>query len=215
MNSSSLRPLAGGSTTPTTPRRDLSTICVYCGSAPGLRESYVLAAREVGGLLAQKGIELVYGGGRAGLMGHVADGSLERGGRVTGIITQQLMDKELGHTGVQSLQIVESMHQRKMAMVRMAKGFIALPGGVGTLDELFEILAWAQLGLHTCPIGVLNVDGFFDPMLELMRHMEREHFLRVRPEDAMVVSADAPELLERMATVPDRLIRSHGQETSR
>jgi len=146
-------------------------------------------------------------------MGHVADGVLESGGTVTGIITQQLMDKELGHTGIQELRVVDTMHQRKKMMADIAHCFVALPGGVGTLDELFEILAWAQLSIHDHPVGLLNVDNFYDPLVSLLHHMEKEKFLRVAPDEAIVVDVDPARLLDRMAAHPPRTPRVHVGET--
>jgi uncharacterized protein (TIGR00730 family) len=162
--------------------------------------------------MGERGISLVYGGGRAGMMGHVANAVLEHKGTVTGIITQHLMDKELGHTGIHELRVVDTMHERKKMMADIARGFVALPGGVGTLDELFEILAWAQLGIHDHPIGLLNTDGFYDPLIALLNHMEQEQFLRVSPADAIVVDADAGRLLERMSVQGPRRPRVHGEE---
>ncbi len=172
-----------------------------------------MAARGLGKVMAERGIGLVYGGGRAGLMGHVADAALEHGGTVTGVITQQLMDKELGHKGIHELRVVDTMHERKKMMADIARGFVALPGGVGTLDELFEILAWAQLSIHDHPVGLLNVDGFYDPLVALLHHMEKEKFLRVSPEDAIVVDGDPARLLDRMAMQGPRVPRVHGEET--
>jgi len=192
--------------------RSLSPLCVYCGAASGARPAYAAAARELGRVMAQRGIAMVYGGGRAGLMGHVADGALAAGGTVTGIITQQLMDKELGHTGLHELRVVDTMHERKKMMADIARGFVALPGGVGTLDELFEILAWAQLAIHDHPVGLLNVEGFFDPLVEQLRRMEEDKFLRVPPEQALVVDSDPARLLDRMAVQPARIPRSHSGE---
>ena len=191
--------------------RPLSPLCVYCGAASGARPVYANAARQLGSIMAERSIALIYGGGRAGLMGHVADGVLAAGGGgfVTGVITQQLMDKELGHTGIHKLHIVETMHERKKMMADIARGFVALPGGVGTLDELFEILAWAQLSIHDHPIGLLNVEGFYDPLLTMLEHMEQEKFLRVSPRDAIVVESDPATLLDRMAQQPRRVPRSH------
>ena len=199
------------------PPSTLSPICVYCGAASGARPIYAQSARALGTEMARRNIAMVYGGGRAGLMGHVADAILEvgKGGggtHVTGIITRQLMDKELGHTGIHDLRIVDTMHERKKMMADIARGFIALPGGVGTLDELFEILAWAQLSIHDHPIGLLNVGGFYDPLLELLDHMEREKFLRISPRDAMVVESDPAALLDRMARHTPRVPRSHAGE---
>lgn len=194
--------------------RPLSPLCAYCGSASGARPVYAQAARALGTEMARRSIALVYGGGRAGLMGHVADAILEAGNgtQVTGVITRQLMDKELGHTGIHDLRIVDTMHERKKMMADIARGFVALPGGVGTLDELFEILAWAQLSIHDHPIGLLNVDGFYDPLIALMDHMEREKFLRISPRDAMVVESDAGALLDRMARHRPRAPRAHTGE---
>lgn len=179
----------------------LSPLCVYCGSADGKRPVYAQAAKSLGREMAQRGIDLVYGGGRAGMMGHVADAVLEAGGTVTGVITQQLMDRELGHRGVQTLHIVDTMHQRKKMMADVAHGFVALPGGVGTMDELFEILAWAQLGLHACPVGLLNVEGFFDPLVTLIDHMDAEGFLRLQTKQVLRVESDPARLLEAMEKV--------------
>ncbi len=194
--------------------RSLSPLGVYCGAASGARPIYAQSARALGTEMARRNIAMVYGGGRAGLMGHVADAILEvgNGTQVTGIITRQLMDKELGHTGIHDLRIVDTMHERKKMMADIARGFVALPGGVGTLDELFEILAWAQLSIHDHPIGLLNVEGFYDPLLALMEHMEREKFLRVSPRDAMVVDSDPAALLDRMARHTPRTPRSHSGE---
>lgn len=195
--------------------RDLSPLCVYCGASSGTRPVYAAAARDLGRLMGARGISMVYGGGRAGMMGHVADAVLEGGGTVTGIITKHLMDKELGHNGLHpphELRIVDTMHERKKAMADIARGFVALPGGVGTLDELFEILAWAQLSIHDHPIGLLNTDGFYDPLLALLDHMEREGFLRISPGDALVVDADPASLLDRMAAQKPRTPRMHGDE---
>lgn len=177
----------------------LSPLCVYCGAASGANPAFAAAARALGKVMGQRGIGMVYGGGRAGLMGEVADAALASGGSVTGIITQQLMDKELGHTGIHELRVVDTMHQRKMAMATIARGFVALPGGVGTLDELFEILAWAQLGIHDHPIGLLNVDGFYDDILRWMKRADHDRFLRIDPERALLVANEPATLLDRMA----------------
>ena len=195
---------------PHTPR-PLSPLCVYCGASSGARPAYAAAARALGAEMAHRNISLVYGGGRAGLMGHLADSILDAGGggSVTGVITRQLMDKELGHTGIHELRVVDTMHERKKMMADIARGFIALPGGVGTLDELFEILAWAQLSIHDHPVGLLNVDNFYDPLIALLHNMEKEKFLRVSPADALVIDSDPAKLLDRMATHPPRTPRSH------
>lgn len=194
------------------PTRNLSPLCVYCGAANGARPAYERAARELGRVMATRGIGLVYGGGRAGLMGTVADSVLHNGGTVTGVITQQLMDKELGHTGIQELRVVDSMHQRKKAMADIARGFVALPGGVGTLDELFEIVAWAQLGIHDHPVGLLNVEGFYDDLVRWLSRARDDAFLRIDPERAIIVDDDPSRLLDRMAAAAPIERRAHGRE---
>lgn len=176
----------------------LSPICVYCGAAWGVRDEYRAAARAMGAAMASRSIDLVYGGGRLGIMREIADAVLEGNGHVLGVITHDLKHKEVAHDGVSRLEVVETMHQRKKLMADTAKGFIALPGGVGTMDELFEILAWAQLGIHKNPVGVLNVEGFFDPLIALMRHMASEGFLRMQPEAALIVESEPERLLDRM-----------------
>jgi uncharacterized protein (TIGR00730 family) len=187
----------------------LSPICIYCGAASGANPAYTENARHLGRLLGERSIGIVYGGGRAGLMGEVADAALGAGGTVTGIITRQLMDKELGHNGIHELRVVETMHERKMAMAQIARGFLALPGGVGTLDELFEILAWAQLGIHDHPIGLLNVDGFYDDLLRWLHRAEQDRFLRISPEEALVVASDPETLLDQMAAHQPRAGRPY------
>lgn len=182
----------------------LSPLCVYCGASVGAREVYANSARELGRIMGERGIELIYGGGRAGLMGAVADGVLDAGGRVTGVITRLLVDKELAHEGVQDMRIVDTMHERKKIMADAARGFVALPGGVGTLDELFEILAWAQLGIHPHAVGLLNVEGYFDHLMTFMQHAAGEGFLRVRFEHEIVVHSDAGTLLSELQSIPRR-----------
>ncbi len=169
-------------------------ICIFCGSSPGSRPTYLAAARHTGVVLAERGIALVYGGGRVGLMGAVADSVLAAGGEVIGVIPAALEAKELAHRGLTDLRVVGSMHERKALMAELADGFIALPGGYGTLEEFFEVLTWSQLGLHPKPCGLLNVDHFYDPLLELIRHSIAEGF--VPPEHrALVQVADEPEQL--------------------
>ncbi len=146
----------------------MKSLCVYCGSSSGSDPAYAAAARELGQLLAAQQIELIYGGGRVGLMGTLADAVLDAGGRVQGVIPQSLADREVAHHGLTQLHIVETMHQRKALMAELSDGFLALPGGLGTFEELFEIWTWAQLGMHGKPIGLLNVAGYFD-LLEAIR----------------------------------------------
>ena len=177
----------------------LSPIAVYCGASVGTRPAYAAAAAELGRLMAARGIGLVYGGGRIGMMGIVADTVMAGGGGVVGIITNELMKREVGHTGVPDLRIVETMHERKKTMADLARAFIALPGGVGTLDELFEILAWRQLGIHQCPIGILNTEGFYDDILRWIDRANRENFLRLDVDRALIVETDPERLLDKMA----------------
>jgi uncharacterized protein (TIGR00730 family) len=166
----------------------LSAICVYCGASAGDRPENAIAARELGELLAQRGIALVFGGGHVGLMGTLADAVLALGGRVEGVIPRNLVQRELAHTGT-TLHVVESMHERKALMESLSDAFIALPGGIGTLDELFEIWTWAQLGFHHKPLGVLNVNGFWDPLLRLADHLTQAGFLK--PQDRALLKAES------------------------
>src|SRR5690242_19117334 len=156
----------------------MKRVCVFAGSSAGVRPEYVSAAADFGTVLAGRGIELVYGGARVGLMGAVAGAVLAGGGRVTGVIPKALVEKEVAHGGLTELRVVTSMHQRKALMADLADAFIALPGGWGTLDEMFEILTWAQLGLHRKPCGLLNVFGYFDRLLAFLDHTMEEGFVR-------------------------------------
>jgi len=178
------------------PGRLLQRLCVFCGSSIGRRDAFQQAARELGRLLAAHGIELIYGGGNCGLMGVLADEVLKSGGRVTGVIPEGLLAKELGHLQLTKLHIVAGMHERKALMSSLADGFIALPGGFGTFEELFEVITWGQLGLQQKPIGLVNVEGFFDPVLELMHHAIREGFVRPEHCQLLVSSASPKELLQ-------------------
>jgi uncharacterized protein (TIGR00730 family) len=173
-------------------------LCVYCGSSAGARPAYRDAALALGGLLARSGIELVYGGGRVGLMGAVADGVLAAGGEVIGVIPRALMDRELGHTGIQDLRVVADMHERKMTMAGLADAFVAMPGGWGTLEELAEMLTWLQLGIHRKPIGLLNVERYFDPLLVFAQTMVDERFVREEQGSMLVVEATPDALLARL-----------------
>jgi uncharacterized protein (TIGR00730 family) len=178
--------------------RRMNRICVFCGTNPGSRPEYAAAARELGRILAEQEIELVYGGASVGIMGELADSVQEGGGHVTGIIPQQLMAKEAAHTGIRNLIVVASMHQRKSQMADMSDGFIALPGGIGTLEGFFEILTWAQLGIHSKPSGILNVAGYFDELTRFLDHAVREGFLTEEHRGAIIMEADPRLLLERM-----------------
>lgn len=153
-------------------------ISVFCGSSPGLRTSYRNGATATGVTLAQRGIEIIYGGGRVGLMGAVADAALAAGGRVTGVMPRSLFEREIAHTGLTALHVVETMHDRKTLMAELAEGFFALPGGAGTIEEIFEQWTWAQLGIHAKPCGFLNVDGYFEPLRKMIEKMMREGFMR-------------------------------------
>ena len=176
----------------------MKRLCVFCGSKTGNRAVYADAARQLGDLLAQRGIGLVFGGGHIGLMGVLADTMLARGGQVVGVIPRALVDRELAHPAVTEMHIVESMHQRKAVMADLADAFAALPGGYGTGDELFEILTLAQLGIHAKPIALLNTAGFFDPLLAWLDHTVREGFLKERHRQLLRV-ADEPEgLLDQL-----------------
>ena len=174
-------------------------VCVYCGSNFGASPEHRAAAEALGTRLARSGLGLVYGGGNVGLMGVIADAALRAGGEVIGVIPRALQEKELGHGGCTELRVVGSMHERKQLMADLADGFIALPGGGGTLEELFETFTWLQLGFHTKPVGLLNVAGFFDQLLAFLRHVTAEQFLKPEHFDCLLVEADAAMLLARMA----------------
>jgi uncharacterized protein (TIGR00730 family) len=167
------------------------SLAVYCGSSAGSDSRWVRLARSVGTLLAERGIRLVYGGGGVGMMGALADAVLAGGGEVTGVIPHFLNTRELKHEGVTDMRVVETMHERKMLMVDLAEGFIALPGGFGTLDELFEVLTWSQLGIHSRPTAVLNTEGYFDGILTCLDGMVTRGFLRAE-DRARLVSANEP-----------------------
>lgn len=179
---------------------DIRRICVFCGSNRGARQAYAEQAEATGRVLARRGIELVYGGGNIGLMGIVADAVLAAGGRAVGVIPEALVALELAHGGLSELHVVDSMHERKQMMADLADGFIALPGGFGTFEEFCEILTWAQLGIHAKPCGLLNVEGYYDPLLALFDRAAEERFLP--PEHrALVIEASEPEeLIDRMMT---------------
>ena len=172
-------------------------ICVYAGSNPGADPAYADAAADLARVLAGRGIGVVYGGARVGLMGVLADTALEAGGEVFGVMPQSLVDREIGHTGLTELHVVASMHERKALMAELSDGFVALPGGAGTLEELIEIYTWSQLGLHAKPMGVLNVNGYYDGLAALLDHAVQEGFLRPEHRAAMHAEPTAEALLER------------------
>ena len=172
-------------------------ICVYCGSNPGNKPKYSAAAKELGVVLVRHEIELVFGGSNKGIMGVLADAVIEQGGKVHGVIPQMLMDKEVAHPGLTELHVVASMHARKTMMAALSDGFIAMPGGYGTLEELVEIITWGQLRFHDKPCGLLNVDGYFDHLLAYFNHAHREGFLRAENRDMLLVDADAAGLVQQ------------------
>nr|WP_223650693.1 TIGR00730 family Rossman fold protein [Hymenobacter psoromatis] len=177
----------------------MKSVAVYCGSSSGNQEMYTQQAQAMGRELARRGLTLVYGGGRVGLMGIIADAVLAAGGRVIGVIPRFLADKELAHRGCTELHVVDTMHQRKLLMADLADGFVAMPGGFGTLEELFEVLTWGQLGLHGKPVALLNTLGFYDKLLALLDHMRAEAFLRPENQAQLLHHADAAALLDAMA----------------
>jgi uncharacterized protein (TIGR00730 family) len=177
----------------------LQSVCVFCGSRVGSDPRYAQAARELGGLLAQRGMSLVYGGGQVGLMGVIADAVLAAGGRVVGVIPQPLATRELLHTRASEMHVVPGMHARKAKMVELSDAFIALPGGFGTLEELLEVITWAQLGIHAKPVGVLNVGRFFDALVELIDHAVRQDFIKPKNRDLLVIHERPAELLDLLA----------------
>ena len=178
----------------------MRSVCVFCGSNSGARDSYAEAAREVGRALAERGLSLVYGGAAVGLMGALAGAALEAGGTVIGVMPKALIEREIAHAGLSELHEVRSMHERKAMMADRSDAFLALPGGAGTLEETFEAWTWAQLGHHAKPVGLLNVDGFFDALLTFLDHQCRERFIRREHRDMLFVESDPKLLLDRFET---------------
>jgi uncharacterized protein (TIGR00730 family) len=177
----------------------IRTVCVYCGSSPGRQAGYIAAARALAVVLVERGIGLVYGGGRVGLMGAIADAVLAAGGHVTGVIPRALASKEVAHDALSELIVTESMHTRKNIMADRADAFVALPGGIGTLEELFEVWTWSQLGFHEKPCGVLNVEGYFDGLIGFIDHAVNEQYLRPSHRDILLVDRDHGALLDRLS----------------
>ena len=178
-------------------------ICVFAGSSPGRQPQYLEAAQQLGEELCARGYDLVYGGGRVGLMGAVADSVLGNGGQVIGVIPEALAEKEVAHRGLTDLRVVTSMHERKALMAELSTAFIALPGGLGTLEELFEVLTWVQLGIHTKPCGLVNVGGYFNGLLEFISHAVEERFLKPDHQSMILVDSDIKALLDAVeAFVP-------------
>ena len=173
-------------------------LCVYCGSSTGARPGYSDAARRIGRAIAGKGFGLVYGGGRVGLMGVVADAVLDAGGPVIGVIPESLARDEVAHDTLTELHVVPGMHERKALMAGRASGFLTLPGGIGTYEEFFETLTWAALGLHAKPIGVLNVEGYFDPLIAMLEHGVTERFIRPAHLDLVHITSDPESLADQL-----------------
>jgi len=173
----------------------LSSICVFCGSNAGARPAYRQAAEVVGRSLAQRGVRVVYGGATVGMMGTLADAARGAGGEVIGVIPRSIFDREIGHTGLDDLRVVGSMHERKALMAELSDAFIALPGGIGTLEELFEVYTWAQLGIHAKPLGLLDVADYFQPLVAFLDHAVQERFLRPEMRTMLAVSDDLDDLL--------------------
>jgi uncharacterized protein (TIGR00730 family) len=173
-------------------------VCVFCGASSGRLPAYAETARAFGSAAADRGLAVVYGGGRVGLMGAVADAALAAGGEVVGVIPRELVDRELAHRGLTELHVVGSLHERKALMAELSDGFVALPGGFGTLDELLEQLTWSQLGLHAKPIGLLDVEGYWRPLIALARHATDEGFVREADLRAIAVADEPEALLDRL-----------------
>lgn len=196
--------------------RSLKSVCVYCGSSPGASPDYAEAARALAGEMVAQDIALVYGGGDVGLMGVIADEVMRLGGRATGVIPQALMDKEVGHHGLTRLHIVKDMHERKALMAELSDGFIAMPGGMGTLEELFEALTWAQLGFHDKPIGLLNVNGFYDGLIRFLEHVVDQRFLKEEHASLMMHDRSPAALLAKLTSFePARDAKSLDRATAK
>jgi uncharacterized protein (TIGR00730 family) len=177
----------------------MQSVCVFCGSNSGRREAYAAAAGQLGEELMRRGLTPVYGGGDVGLMGRLADVMLEAGGRVIGVIPKALVQREVAHAGLTELRVVDSMHERKALMAELADAFIALPGGIGTLEELCEVLTWAQLGIHRKPVGLLNVDGYFTPLIGMLDHAVAEGFMQTDHRRLLLTAESAAALLDECA----------------
>ena len=185
---------------------NLKSLCVYCGSSPGLRGAYLESAAAFGQLLATEGITLVYGGGNVGLMGALADAALQAGGKVIGVIPERLVAREVAHTGLTTLHRVCSMHERKLKMAELADGFVALPGGVGTIEEIFEAFTWTQLGVHSKPCAFLDVEHYYAPLFEFLDHMAEQRFIKKEHLASLIRAEDARELLLKLRNyMPIRL----------
>jgi uncharacterized protein (TIGR00730 family) len=182
-------------------------VCVYAGSNPGNDPAYADAARRFGSHLAERGITLVYGGGKVGLMGVIADAALAAGGEVIGVMPQALIDREIGHPALTELKVVDSMHERKALMAELSDAFVAVPGGIGTLEELIEIYTWSQLGIHHKACGVLNVNGYYDGLAAFLDHAVTEGFLRPQHRAVLCVAEDPADLLDHLAAYTPPTVR--------
>ncbi len=180
----------------------LNSVCVFCASSIGAKPVYAESARRFGEALAARGIALVFGGGCVGLMGVLADAAIDAGGRAIGVIPRALVEREIAHRGLTTLHVVETMHERKQRMADLADAFVMLPGGFGTWDEFCEVVTWAQLGIHRKPLGVLNVGGYYDPMLAMADRAVAEGFVSAAQRDRLVVDDDEDRLLDRLALAP-------------
>lgn len=176
----------------------MKSLCVFCGSSPGSDPVYAESAKTLGTILAEQNIKLIYGGAGVGLMGVLADSMLEKGGQVTGVIPSFFSKKEIAHQNLGELLFVDSMHERKLLMAKLSEGFLALPGGFGTMDELFEVLTWSQLDLHQKPIGILNISGYYDHLLAFFDHMTGEKFVKVPHRQMVLSSGDPADLIKQM-----------------
>jgi len=174
----------------------IGAVCVFCGSQPGTRPAYLQAARDLGAQLARRGWTAVYGGGHVGMMGALADSALAAGGKVIGVIPEHLMRPEVAHQGLTELLVVDSMHTRKRIMAGRSDAFVVLPGGYGTFEEMFEMVTWRQLELHAKPVGLVNVDGYFDHLLQFLRHAAGQEFIRPQHRGLLSVEATVPALLD-------------------
>jgi uncharacterized protein (TIGR00730 family) len=194
----------------------MKSLCVYCGSSTGVSPAYADAARTLARAMVDEGIGLVYGGGNIGLMGIIATEVLRLGGNATGVIPQALMEREIGHVDLTELHVVKDMHERKAMMAELADGFVAMPGGIGTLEELFEVFTWSQLGFHDKPIGLLNVDGFYDGLIGFLRHVVEQGFLKAAQAELLVCEASPSALLQRFKSYnPHREDKLLKRETAR
>jgi uncharacterized protein (TIGR00730 family) len=193
----------------------LKSVCVFCGSQQGARTEYLDSARDLARVCAARGLLVVYGGGHVGMMGALADEMLASNGRIVGIIPRHLMRSELSHRGLTELNIVESMHDRKRAMAERSDAFVVLPGGYGTFEEMFEMVTWLQLRLHSKPVGILNIEGYYDRLLDFLRHAASEGFIRPEHWDLIIVEHGVELLLDRLELHAAEMVRSHPRRLDR